>query len=231
MLSELIVESFYAYIPESHDSDHPEARASQKLTYAIKDGDRIRVPGRGWASSHRLAAERVARDLPTRFGLRRALTLVPIPGSLQLPPVPGPHYSVSRKIAEALVAENVGAVVEDILVRLKSMEKASRGGPRDAILHRDSLGVVEGAPPPKEPVVLIDDVTTSGAQMVGAALRLVDAFPGLTGVQGFALIRTVGEDEFKAIHDPVQRVARLISGDGGVCTFSHRGPDPENRPG
>lgn len=60
--------------------------------------------------------------------------------------------------------------------------------------------------------------------MVGAAIRLMDAFPGLTELFGFALIRTVTEAEFKAIHDPVRRVARLTSSESGTCSFGD--PDP-----
>lgn len=219
MLSELLVESFYAYIPESHGSSHPKARASQRLTYSIKDGDRFERPGRGRVSSYTLAAERVVQDLPSDFLLRSAVSLVPIPGSLQPPPVAGPHHSVSREIARALVAAGIGSGVEDVLLRRTSIIKASRGGPRDALLHRDSLGVMEGALPPRDPVVLVDDVATSGAQMLGAALRLLVAFPGLTEIRGFALIRTVGEESFTSIHDPVRRVTKMEQGAGGTCSF------------
>lgn len=224
MLSELVVESFNAYIPKSHGSDHPQAARSQALTYGVKDGRVYYRTGRGWVSSYTLSAERVVKELPSSFALHSAAALVPIPASTEPPPVAGPHHSVSREIAEALIAAGMQCSVEDVLVRVASVPKASKGGPRDAHLHRNSLGIVEGAVPPAEPVVLVDDVATSGAQMFGAALRLLDAFPGMTDVRGFTLIRTVGEGEFTAIHDPVRRVARLSTNGGGACSFLPLGP-------
>lgn len=109
--------------------------------------------------------------------------------------------------------------VEGILQRTRQIEKASRGGPRDANLHLDTLRVVAAAPPQAEPVVLVDDVITSGAQMVGAARRLRATFPGLTRILGFALIRTAGEAEFGRIRDPVRRMARVTSENEGICRY------------
>jgi orotate phosphoribosyltransferase len=66
-----------------------------------------------------------------------------------------------------------------------------------------SLGVTEPFPP-DQPIVLIDDVVTSGSTLVGAMLCLQAAFPGLTGVRAFAAMRTTSEaTEFSALRDPV----------------------------
>lgn len=220
MLSELLVESFYAYIPESRGSQHPLARPSQRLTYAIKDGRKLNRPGRGMVSAYTLAAERVVANLLPDSILRSTPVLVPVPSSTKPPPVSGPHHFVSREIALALRVAGLPCVVEPLLERIESVPKASGGGPRDALVHRRTLGVVDGALPPQGPVVLLDDVTTTGAQLLGAAMRLMDAFPGLKDVTSFALVRAVKEEEFVQIHDPVLRRTRLLHpGTSGACSF------------
>lgn len=50
-------------------------------------------------------------------------------------------------------------------------------------------------------VLLVDDVVTRGATLLGAASRIKEAFPDCE-VRGFALVRTESFDEVTQVRDP-----------------------------
>lgn len=81
----------------------------------------------------------------------------------------------------------------------KSANSLPEKRPR-AINHYDSLGV-ETVHEAYE-ILIIDDVITRGASMMGAVNRLADVFPNAQ-IRGFAVTRTVSRpEEFRAIEDP-----------------------------
>jgi predicted amidophosphoribosyltransferase len=102
-----------------------------------------------------------------------------------------------------------------LLKRTVAQKKAAMGGPRSAFVHRDSLAVTEQIPP-RAPILLVDDVITSGAQMMGAALTLAAAYPGVGEIRCFAVMRTITPpDPFVAIRSPVTGVITLLP--SGTC--------------
>ena len=64
-----------------------------------------------------------------------------------------------------------------------------------------------GIAAPQEPVVLVDDIVSSGAQMIGAALRLRATFPELE-IVGYAVIRVVKPEGFERISFGPRKVAK-----------------------
>ena len=71
-----------------------------------------------------------------------------------------------------------------------------------------------------ESILIVDDVVTTGATLVGSAKRLADAFPKAK-ITAFAAIRTVTMPEkFRRINDPV--FSQIILYSSGK---THRDPD------
>ncbi len=78
--------------------------------------------------------------------------------------------------------------------------------------HHKSMRVKESLPNPKE-IVLVDDVITRGATILGAANRIAEAFPNSV-IRVFAAMRTISNpDEFTSFLDPCTGTIEL-SGDG-----------------
>ncbi|MDG7031901.1 MAG: phosphoribosyltransferase, partial [Nitrososphaerota archaeon] len=68
---------------------------------------------------------------------------------------------------------------------------------------------VQGRLSEPESVLLIDDIITRGATLLGAANRLADAFPNAR-ISAFAAMRTVSNpDEFQREYDPQMGNVRL----------------------
>jgi predicted amidophosphoribosyltransferase len=117
-------------------------------------------------------------------------------------------------LALALVKEGFGQRVVELLTRRESVEKASTGGKRNAHSQRDSLSVAERIPP-AAPIVLVDDILTTGSQMMGAALALGATMPGLE-IACFAAMRTISDiADFQRLHAPVSGNIKLL--EGGAC--------------
>ena len=74
------------------------------------------------------------------------------------------------------------------LVRTKSVTKATAGGPRSVAVHKDSTEVREIEKVRDAEILLLDDVTTSGASMIAAKELLIAA--GAASVKCLALGKT-----------------------------------------
>jgi hypothetical protein len=111
---------------------------------------------------------------------------------------------VPERIASALTKMGFGNKVISCLTRNKSVPKAASSEARDrpkAIDHYKSMTVTRILSKPEE-IVLIDDIITRGATLLGAANRLADAFPE-TRIRAFAAMRTISNpDEFNRLYDP-----------------------------
>ena len=130
--------------------------------------------------------------------------LVPVPSSSLMRP--GTLWAPDR-IAKALVANAIGREVVECLARVKPLRKAamSDASSRPKPAEQYETISVQGAisePKPNE-IVLVDDIITRGATFLGAANRLVEAFPGAR-IRCFAAMRTISDpSEFKSLYDPV----------------------------
>ncbi len=126
--------------------------------------------------------------------------LVPVPKSSLMQP--GTLW-VPLKIAEALERKGLGTIM-NCLERTKAVPKAAtslsseRPKPID---HYNSIKVKRGIHRPQK-IVLIDDIVTRGATLLGCANVLKEAFPEAT-IFGFAMMRTISKDtDFRQVIDP-----------------------------
>ncbi len=126
--------------------------------------------------------------------------------------VPIPNSSLTRegtlwvpqRLANALHKNGLGVAVVDILRRIVPLRKAATSLSKErptALQHFNSLEVQKVLSSPKE-ILLVDDIVTRGATLLGAANRLKEVFPRVH-IQAFAAMRTISPpDPFKDIIDP-----------------------------
>lgn len=152
----------------------------------------------GWISS---TMQRLRSELPFDSLFRTNSVLVPLPRSSLLQPN---SLWVPERIATALVRRRFGTRVLPCLIRAKAVRKSAisqvdqKPTPTE---HFESLAV-QGNLESAEDIVLIDDIVTRGHTMIGAANRLLEAFP-LSRIHAFAAMRTVsGWTDFSHIYDP-----------------------------
>jgi predicted amidophosphoribosyltransferase len=159
-------------------------------------------------------AERLDRDikkLPFADYFKVNPILVPIPnssfnksGTLWVP----------QRLSHALVRKGLGKSVVECLSRVTSLPKSATSLAENrpkAISHYDSLEVEKALFEPDE-ILLVDDVVTRGATLLGAANKLADAYPNAC-IRAFAAIRTISNPlDFVKFIDPCKGTITL-SGD------------------
>lgn len=183
----------------------------QSLKDRLPDPVRGRDPYR--VIAEQLALAQSAGEMLTSWANAPALVLVPVPRSSLHPDEP--FHWPAREIARALVERGIGERVVELLERWKPVAKSATGGPRNAHTHSQSLRPAASFPPTNS-VLLVDDIITSGATVMGAALCLQRAFPGIGEVGAFAAMRTVTEpSEFEHIRDPAKGSVHLR--EDGLC--------------
>lgn len=156
------------------------------------------------------AARLLARldETSIRDVLSDRAVLVPVPSSRLLRP--GSLW-VPLQLAKALVAVGLGRSVEPCLERSAALPKAATSVAKHrptAQQHYETLRARTLLFPPDE-LVLIDDVITRGATMLGAANRLQEAFPRAR-IRGFAAMRAISDPtEFTDVFAPCVGAIRL----------------------
>ncbi|HKX45737.1 MAG TPA: hypothetical protein VJP77_03480 [Planctomycetota bacterium] len=208
--SELEFFSFLAWTPRGETDDQ------QRLAAWVKRDlkQERRHPAAGLPSDYIASRliEEVESDLLGRELPPDAL-LVPIPRSgLQKRGDLWPAF----RIATALHAKGLGGGVVALLSRAEALPRsASRrsSSERNSVTDQVRTLRVDGTPGPGDSIVLIDDVVTSGATLLGAARALVGA-TAVRSVRGFAAFRTVSDPaEFvTAVHPFRGRVIALPDG-------------------
>jgi len=183
--------SCYAYSPRGATEASLQSR---QLCYRIKAGD---------AEAIRLAAERVrtfheSGALPGFFGAN--VTLVAVPG--RAPLAPGAS-SRTHSICDALLRCGLAREVVALLERVEPVLKSAYAAPVERPSAEEHYATIAVAPTLLTParVLLVDDVVTRGATLLGAASRIQEAFPECE-LRGFALVRTESFDEVTAVRDP-----------------------------
>lgn len=195
MLSEIAFGSYLAYCPRGDTDAH---RQSQRVIRFLKNDTVVGVDPKPIT---RLVAETLARDIhgsPLDGWFGPDVVLVPAPKSARL--VTGGLW-VPERLAKALVAVGLGREVVTCLERTTAVPKATFASAQDrpkAQQHYETMAVHRVLPEIRD-VIIVDDVVTRGATLLGAASRLAEALPGVR-VRGFAAIRTI-QQPGRVLHD------------------------------
>ncbi len=215
LLSDLQFASFLTYAPHGTT---PEMLESRRWTRLLKQDQAVKTPSEPPGLSrpmNRFIVEILINQIAeTSFSdfFGPGVTLVPVPKSSLLP---RDGLWVPQRIASSMVEFGLGKEVLEILMRIQAVPKSATSASGDrpkAKTHYDSLRVNPQLEPPRR-IVLVDDVITRGATLLGAASCLAEAFPQAT-IQGFAMVRTISNPEqFVKIVNPCVGWIRLRDGD------------------
>ncbi|MDR0471821.1 MAG: hypothetical protein LBH79_08905 [Nitrososphaerota archaeon] len=196
-ISELKYASLLSYSPHGNTSAALESKA---LTYSLKQ-DRYEgqppILMSDWV-------EKKTQEKCKHFGtfFQSNTILVPVPSSSLMEK---DTLWVPERIANALLKKGFGKQVVPCLRRETAVRKAATSPSQDRPSvkdHYDSFSVQRSLSEP-ENILLIDDVITRGATLVGCANRLISAFPNCR-IQAFAAIRTESNPrKFKNLQDPL----------------------------
>jgi len=192
--NELIYGSFFSY--NSKPKSDSERIAKEKVREIKFDK---MIEGKLWSQEISLLMKRDFEKLPFNNFFGKGTYLVPAPKSSLM--VQDSLWVPSR-IALAMSQKGFG-IYFPCLERQKSVNKAAFSKYEDRpkiIEHLDSLKINSMLITEKmERIVIIDDVTTTGATLLGCALKLKEKFIEIP-IFGFAVIRTV--DDFKNFEEP-----------------------------
>jgi hypothetical protein len=127
--------------------------------------------------------------------------LVPVPPSSLLTK---DSLWVPQRIAKALIRRGLGKSVAECVKLVKPLRKSSKSSPENRPKpseHYDSVEVEQILSNPVE-ILLVDDIVTRGATLIGVANKLADVFPN-ADIHGFAAMRTMTPpSNFVKIYDP-----------------------------
>lgn len=213
-ISKLKFGALLAYTPRG---DSAEIRHARDFMIALKNERFVEDPtSKEVVLMSKWVAQTIHRDratLPFASFFQPNTTLVPTPKSSLMKP---DTLWVPARIASALVRIGLGEKVLSCITRIRSVPKSASSLPRERPTptdHYKSLRVSRILSKPNE-IVLVDDIVTRGATLIGAANILADAFPQ-TPIRAFAAMRTISNPhEFNKFFDPcVGTIELRTSGD------------------
>jgi len=190
------------YTPRGQSADMQDSR---EFMIALKNERFVEDPQNGklilmsdWIAK---TIRRNIKTLPFATFFQSNTILVPTPKSSLMRP---DTLWVPERIATSLTKIGFGNKVISCLTRIKSVPKAASSLAKDrpkAIDQYKSMRVTGILSKPEE-ILLIDDVITRGATLLGAANLLADAFPE-TPIRAFAAMRTISNpNEFNGLYYP-----------------------------
>lgn len=200
LLSELPFGAFLSYAPHGRDE---LSSLSRSVTYGLKQDAAYGTTGRTYSQE---VARRISQAVPgsaLEGFLDADAVLVPMPRSGL---IRSGDLWPALQLAQALVACDLAATVSPLVTRSRAVRRSSTA-PGEARLwpdqQYDAMEVAQTLAAFPELVVLVDDVITRGATLLGAASRLAEAFPDAE-LRGFAAVRTIGRGKaLEHITDPV----------------------------
>ena len=192
--------SLLSYTPRGSSDEIQKAR---DVMLTIKsDGfiDQPPIQMSHWIGS---TIQKNVKSLPFASFFDQETSLVPVPRSSLMKP---DTLWVPDRIASALVEKRLGKEVVQCLVRETPVPKAawSDSSERPTPSRHFETIAVQGSieDPPPQKLVLVDDIVTRGATLLGSANRLLEAFPKAR-VRAFAAMRTISvPSEFVNLYDP-----------------------------
>lgn len=191
-LSEIEFGSLLAYSPRGNSTLQCRSRTVMR---ALKNDEYLNLGNDQILMSDYVAEgiQNNMRKLPFADYFDTKPVLVPIPnsslnkrGTLWVP----------QRIATALVRHGLGSRVAECLKRVTPLRRSATSLAADrpkAEEHSDSIEVTKMLDEPRE-FLLVDDVVTRGATLLGAASKLADAFPNVQ-IRAFVAMRTISKPE------------------------------------
>jgi predicted amidophosphoribosyltransferase len=170
---------------------------------AIKNDDFIEQPPIVMSKWIAKTVHQRMGELPFASFFNSSAMLVPVPKSTLMQP--GTLW-VPQRIAAALVERNLGREVFACLARITPVRKAAWSDPSERPSPTEQLNTmgVQGrvSETSLDEIVLVDDIITRGATLVGAANRLAEAFPKAR-IRAFAAMRTISvPSQFVSLYEP-----------------------------
>jgi len=197
-LSQLEFGALLTYAPRG---DSQEIKDSRDVMYALKQDRFVGAPPILMSEYLSKIMKQKMDALPFASFFQPNTILVPVPKSSLMQPN---TLWVPERIATALVKAGIGNEVASCLIRAKPVPKSALCTPSErpiAAQHYESMSVQKSLSKPNE-ILLVDDVVTRGATLLGAANRLADAFPQ-SHIRAFAAMRTISNpNQFKKVYDP-----------------------------
>jgi hypothetical protein len=200
-LSSIDFGSLLSYSPRGTSRDESLSRNFRK---ALKGDEYVADPLNQPKLMSDVVAEWIEKEytsLPFANYFTNKPILVPTPSSSLMK---RDTLWVPQRLAKAMVNRGFGQSVVECLDRVTAVRKAATSLASDrpkAAEHYSTMAVQKELSEPNE-ILLIDDVVTRGATLLGAANKLADAFPN-TKIRAFAAMRTISPPStFHAIHDP-----------------------------
>lgn len=198
LLSTLEFATYLSYAPYGTTK---EATQSKNIMYLLKQEIPVFNPPIQMSEFIAKNLKTELQNLPFANFFGEDVSLVPVPKSSLMQKE---TLWVPQKLVQALCKFGLGKEF-NCLVRTKAVNKAAVAKPKDrpkAIDHYSTIEVQKNLEPPKN-ILLVDDVITRGATLLGSASRLCEAFPSVP-IRAFAVLRVItNPNEFSKINSPV----------------------------
>ena len=205
-LSEIEFGSYLSYSPwgKSENAMHSRTVRSQ-----LKGDEHVKPRNIPIST---LIAENIKKnfkDLPFTNFFKENTILVPTPNSSLRK---SDSLWVPQRLTRALVKAGLGKDSVECLNRITPIRKASTSPASErpkAEEHYETMEITKTLDELSE-VLLVDDIVTRGATMLGAANTLADEFPS-ANIRVFAAMRTISNpNEFANIIDPCKGTIELV---------------------